>query len=179
MGPLPRIAFLVWDTHVQFSLLRLSLRSGDPKETFAARRALRVGLGVALGLSPFTRLTSLFRDTHSNFPLSLLGSRSLDSEITRVARRALRVGRGIALGLDPFTRLTCLVSNAHAGFLLCFIIAGGCLGAKPPFAACCTHRVRVVTARSLRPFAGVAIFLAYITVWLQLFLAKIVSYMRA
>ena len=130
-------------------------------------------------MSPFTRLTCLVRPTNELFPLSLFSVRSLDSKIIFGARCALRVGRGIALGLDPFTRLTCLVSNAHAGFLLCFIIAGGCLGTKPPFAACCTHRVRVVTARSLRPFAGVAIFLAYITVWLQLFLAKIVSHMRA
>ena len=179
MGPLPRIAFLVWDTHVQFSLLRLSLRSGDPKETFAARRALRVGLGVALGLSPFTRLACLFRGTNENFPLSLFSFRSLGSEITFGALRALRVGRSIALGLNPFTLLACLVSNAHAGFLLCFVVASGCLGAEPPFAACCTHRVRVVTARSLRPSAGVAKFLACITVWLHLRLAKIVSYMRA
>ena len=179
MGPFTRLACLVRHAHLILNFFRFGTRCGCSETASTTLSALRVGLGVALGLSPFTRLTSLFRDTHTNFPLSLLGFRSLDSEITRVARRALRVGRGIALGLDPFTRLTCLVSNAHAGFLLGFIIAGGCLGAKPPFAACCTHRVRVVTARSLRPFAGVAIFLAYITVWLQLFLATIVSYMRA
>lgn len=150
---------------------------GGTGRTLGARSVCR---GGAHSFGPLARLARLVRDVRIGLPLLGVVFGRRGPEITLVARRTLSVGLGVALGLGPFARLTCLVSNADDGFLLAFIIAGGFVGAKPPFAAWCTHRVRVVIAGSLRPFAGVANFVAYIiAVWLQLCLTKVVPCMHA
>ena len=106
-GPLPRIAFLVWDTHVQFSLLRLSLRSGDPKETFAARRALRVGLGVTLGLGPFTLLACGVNDAHAGLLFTfVIAGGFLGAEPAFAACYTHRVGVVGPRTFRPFTGVT-------------------------------------------------------------------------
>ena len=107
VGPLPRFAFLVRDTHVRFSLLRLSVRSGPPEKTFTTRRALRVGLGVTLGLGPFTLLACLVGDAHAGFLFTFfIAGGFLGAEPAFAACYTHRVGVVGPRTFRPFTGVT-------------------------------------------------------------------------
>ena len=104
------------------SFFGLSTRGGRTEMTILTRRALRVGLRVALRRGPFTRLACLVSKAH--LVLNFLGftTRGGVPEMTILTLSALRVCLCVALRRGPFTRLTFTMSKAHLVLSLSFAV---------------------------------------------------------